>query len=1264
MLFLVAVAVAGPTGRLSAFKMETHVWIAQQVINDALPDGRVTIEPFGEFEVPEHILDALRARSSRYRMGHVGPDAFPDLISGQATAHPGVSGGWSSDGWLRWVFNGARSPGQLAFALGYLSHAAADVFAHTYVNLYAGGAWDLDIAGIAENDFEVELRHSILEEYIAARQPPMRDNQGRAIAPADAVATPLRFVRNRLILNGAVAQQYRKKPVTTHLALMFDYWSKLNAAVQDIEEMSADVSRALADIQREINNLLAEINRIKNATVSIFGATVKIWPAYCFFDPGTCLFVLSNEATLLLTRETLALGNHIQQRLVDSALNPVKKWRDDVGDAVLEYVRTSQRVAIEMLKRDGGDPMAPIEDWVCRYLPAFMAVPSEISVGFCEVSEVLDSLLNVHGKLEELLGEDFEFFAWLIDPIGKLQHELTQVIQDEFEELAFDLVEAIIGDDSGIVDLLGYRRSRTLPVITEQLAETFRRDESGRGLLEFTNPNVVQRVNADMYLAGGHWDPERFAPVHNAVVLCKLLLLQPHQLNLLMQRAGVGATAYGPRLYPVTMLPFNVGFATNRNFNMILGAFRSLDGNHQWQEHGIPYPRRPGFQSEQGSHGLPFSVQNGTGFRIWQDCEARTRVFHSIFLGPLAPALEDPEIVGLTPILGENDPNRSSPDDPFPLAPGSSLPAKLVTEDELIEVDRTQVAVLDGGATLCGADFPGNPIYSWWFLDDCSAELRLVSSDRRVTTYLCVPRPCASGATYFEPFEVTHANVPLPQPIPTSLLEALTRAIRERAPIDFVGITSLSTQPADSSVRFDFPTRGEAVGECITVGHRVLCENRGMTRSFNGNLLCARLGIRTLCVKGQSDPLNILVETIGLDSGKQQRRLRLHGPEDPLFDNWEDVALRVRETLGVPLCELRAPPPVREFVIPPDEEPPVILAPPDIVVECTSSAGEEVELGEPVASDDRDPEVEIRVQGNRARFPRGTTVVTWIAIDDAGNTSRAEQRVTVEDTTPPVIDPVAPEIRVMQQDSGLAVVSLPAPAARDDCSAPVVVSREPRDDVFPVGETLVTWTARDAAGNIASVEQTVIVEWLRGDLDTDGDVDLDDVEIVLTSIGDPIIVPEIELEDFNGDGEIDDADREILATLREQLSAWRDPRDIDGDGAITEADAAALRELCSEPNCGVVEPLFRRGDCNDDAVVDISDVIALLDSLFSGKGELTCEDACDSNDDGDVDISDGIATLGVLFLGTGTIPAPGISSCGVDPTGDAIGCDRHARCPN
>jgi hypothetical protein len=89
---------------------------------------------------------------------------------------------------------------------------------------------------------------------------------------------------------------------------------------------------------------------------------------------------------------------------------------------------------------------------------------------------------------------------------------------------------------------------------------------------------------------------------------------------------------------------------------------------------------------------------------------------------------------------------------------------------------------------------------------------------------------------------------------------------------------------------------------------------------------------------------------------------------------------------------------------------------------------------------------------------------------------------------------------------------------------------------------------------------------------------------------------------------------------------------------------------------------FRRGDANDSGEFDgVADALALLGYLFSSS-EHTCIDALDSNDDGQIDITDAYYLLHYQFSSGEAPPAPGIGSCGVDPTDDALDCESYESC--
>ena len=91
----------------------------------------------------------------------------------------------------------------------------------------------------------------------------------------------------------------------------------------------------------------------------------------------------------------------------------------------------------------------------------------------------------------------------------------------------------------------------------------------------------------------------------------------------------------------------------------------------------------------------------------------------------------------------------------------------------------------------------------------------------------------------------------------------------------------------------------------------------------------------------------------------------------------------------------------------------------------------------------------------------------------------------------------------------------------------------------------------------------------------------------------------------------------------------------------------------------VTQP-FRRGDTNDDGVIDIGDPVWSLSCIFLCFPG--CFDAHDTNDDGQWNIADPIYCLMYLFTGGSPPPAP-FPQCGSDPTPDPIACESYSSCP-
>ena len=107
-------------------------------------------------------------------------------------------------------------------------------------------------------------------------------------------------------------------------------------------------------------------------------------------------------------------------------------------------------------------------------------------------------------------------------------------------------------------------------------------------------------------------------------------------------------------------------------------------------------------------------------------------------------------------------------------------------------------------------------------------------------------------------------------------------------------------------------------------------------------------------------------------------------------------------------------------------------------------------------------------------FRVGTTDVVFTVTDSKGGSSSCNTTVTVTDKIPPLI--AAPKDILVANDrfSCLATIALVAPETSDNCAIESVV-HDQAGNIFPPGETLVTWTVKDIHGNTETAVQKVIV---------------------------------------------------------------------------------------------------------------------------------------------------------------------------------------------
>lgn len=178
-----------------------------------------------------------------------------------------------------------------------------------------------------------------------------------------------------------------------------------------------------------------------------------------------------------------------------------------------------------------------------------------------------------------------------------------------------------------------------------------------------------------------------------------------------------------------------------------------------------------------------------------------------------------------------------------------------------------------------------------------------------------------------------------------------------------------------------------------------------------------------------------------------------------------------------------------------DQTPPTLDIPPDVSVTVNGcSALLDDELGVATATDSCSsvsitrtgvPTVSCPIPGNPTRqcetfiFPVGTTDITYTATDAAGNSVSAVQHVTVHETTPPVFTSVPSNVTVLTGAGATSCstvvdnATLGTATVADNCDTTVIRTGVPAGNIFPVGMTIITYTAK--ADTSVTATQTVTV---------------------------------------------------------------------------------------------------------------------------------------------------------------------------------------------
>lgn len=364
-LFLVLVLVYP----VLAWKPKTHIYLAETAISDVLDNGKVTITNLKtgverEYPVDPALVDIIRSNISQFRIGCIGPDAYPDIFTGQMAVHPDFTD-WSDYLWS--MYSIENSPVVKAFILGYLAHSAGDMYGHSLINEYAGGTWD-----IGEN----AVKHILVETYIDQQFPDVyKYNGGKLDTKRDLQLNPdvKTFMYDKMI---------KAEPGTTLNAVLYN---SSKGRKYSIGYTFSELKMKLrSDIQEYYDKKRQYDQEYDNAA----------WYEKPVIAAKKAYYVLIN-GPLITYKE---------------------KWVEDIDIGLNALSETSHRVALALYNSDFSEAKSAFIEYVELHLSSMFGAPDLLGESFYWTQRVLQAL-RIDSLLEllDLLKLDEAIFDYFLE---------------------------------------------------------------------------------------------------------------------------------------------------------------------------------------------------------------------------------------------------------------------------------------------------------------------------------------------------------------------------------------------------------------------------------------------------------------------------------------------------------------------------------------------------------------------------------------------------------------------------------------------------------------------------------------------------------------------------------------------------------------------------------------------------------------------------------------------------------------------------------
>ncbi|HEY0989999.1 MAG TPA: hypothetical protein VGD80_23175 [Kofleriaceae bacterium] len=665
-----AVILSGETAY--AWKPYTHNTTALRAYRDAVDDGKVTI--LGRtYPVSPQVVTALRNWPQFYNAGVIGPDGFPDLTYGQAVIHPGtvVSGAPRTGAWLGHVLRSAVAAQSdsslsaqekeqiLAFAFGFLTHGAGDMWGHTFINDFAQGVFPSVGEVLTDpNKAAIALRHIAAEGYVGDASPGFDGNQdtpdprdARGPAPGGDISddstqafgydAPHGFIFRTLIDPAAATPSNARGPL---IGFFLDLRSSLQGVLndnpkplQDAINSYDDTVAAFEDMKEDCNfeDVLDALHDAVACPIALLALGIDV-----AIDSAEAFFRLVTETVELAAKEVL---NAYLSAWIDDIDDGLRHWSELGLASTRAFFDPQARRDLqnEECEHDGPDDTSSLlrancehgigvldtlleqsDDFINHHLLSMAGAPDLVG----DLREILESISDV---VDDVIGTITAPFNPLREVIAEVKQFVDDLIEDAVSDLLGVNIEAIRNvlthaSRFTCLEQITFDFPAPLGTQTVNLFASGSHDRLDRLIGLGSDHHVIEEgipPECGRLQDAAELDFDAVAATANTVTMSKLLLLDGSQLNqLLGDILHRQITTYDPGQNVMIE-----GLAPDDPW------LRSIDSDHAWRQDGLPRFCDEGTSCPDSATARPAQQDGGAGnFPIWESCVLRP-AFRQLF---------------------------------------------------------------------------------------------------------------------------------------------------------------------------------------------------------------------------------------------------------------------------------------------------------------------------------------------------------------------------------------------------------------------------------------------------------------------------------------------------------------------------------------------------------------------------------------------------------------------------------------------------------